>query len=167
MSQAVEQRRLDVLVFEVGGQRYGLPVVAVREIVRAVALVPLPRAPAIVEGVINLRGNIVPVFNIRSRFRLPAKPIEPTDHLIAAWAGERLVALRVDHAVGLVQVDGHEVEDARSVVPGADYVAWIAKLPHDLVLIHDLATFLSRAESAQLQDALAPDQLAGEEAERP
>jgi purine-binding chemotaxis protein CheW len=151
----------EVLVFEIGGQRYALPAADVREIVRAVAITPLPRAPAIVEGVINFRGRIVPVLDLRSRFRLPAKPLEPTDHLIIAWSGERIGALRVDHATELIRLDPAAVEEAKAVVPGVEYVAWVAKRSEDLVLIHDLRTLLSRAETAALAEAL-PDSPASE-----
>ncbi len=145
---------LQVLVVEIGGQRYGLPVADVRELVRAVSCVPLPRGPAIVEGVINLRGRVVPVLDIRARFGLPAKPLECTDHFVVADTGERLVALRVDRAIDLVGLESADVEDVRGLIPGTDYVSWVAKLPHNLVLIHDLRTFLSRAESAALAEAL-------------
>ena len=141
----MDDRSLEVVVFEVGGQRYGLPASDVRELQRAATLTPLPRAPAIIEGVVNLRGTIVPVLDIRARFRLPARPIAHTDHLIFAQAGERLVALRVDRAIDLIRLDAADVEDARTAVPGVEYVSWVAKLPHSLVLIHDLRTFLSRA----------------------
>ena len=116
---------------------------------------PLPRGPAIVEGVINLRGRVVPVLDIRARFGLPAKPLECSDHFVVADTEERLVALRVDRAIDLVGLDSADVEDVRGLIPGADYVSWVAKLPHNLVLIHDLRTFLSRAESAALAGALS------------
>jgi purine-binding chemotaxis protein CheW len=145
---------LEILVFDIGGQRYGLPAKDVLELLRAVAIVPLPQAPAIVEGIINLRGSLVPVLDIRSRFRLPAKPLEPSDHLVVALAGDRRVALRVDRALDLVRVHGDDIEDARGVVPGVEYVSWVAKQPNELVLIHDLRTFLSRAEGAALERSL-------------
>jgi purine-binding chemotaxis protein CheW len=148
--------RLEVLVFEVGGQRYGVLAPTVREIVRAVTIVPLPRAPAVIEGIINVRGSIVPVLNVRLRFRLPERPLEHTDHFIVARAGARLVALRVDRAIGLTRLEAAAVEDAKGAVPGVEYVAWVAKLPDDLVLVHDLETFLSRAEEETLDAALAP-----------
>jgi purine-binding chemotaxis protein CheW len=145
---------VEVLVFQLDGQRFGLLATVVREVLRAVALVPLPRAPAIIEGVINLRGRIVPVLDLRSRFRLPPRPLRPTDHLIVAWAGERLVALRVDQATDLVRLPGTHLEEARGVVPGVEYVTWVARLPDELVLLHDLRTFLSRAEAEGLAAAL-------------
>lgn len=155
---------MSVLVFEVAGQRYGLPAADVRELLRAVTVVPLPKAPAIIAGVINLRGRIVPVLDIRRRFRLPAREAQHTDHLIIARAGERLVALRVDRATALVEFSETEIEEAIGVVPGAEYVAWMAKLSDDLVLIHDLRTFLSREESTELQDALVASEVGAAEA---
>jgi purine-binding chemotaxis protein CheW len=74
----VQRHPLQVLVFEVAGRRYGLPADDVQELLRAVSIVPLPRAPAVVEGVINLRGKVVPVLDVRGRFRLPARgPVGP------------------------------------------------------------------------------------------
>jgi purine-binding chemotaxis protein CheW len=150
----VPGQQLDVVVFEVAGHLYGLPAADVRELVRAVAIVPLPRAPDIVEGVINLRGKVVPVLDIRSRFRLPARPVEPSDHLIVATTGEHVVAIRADRAVNLVRIDQADLDEARGLVPGVEHVAWVARLPHNLVIIHDLRTFLSLGESAELTGAL-------------
>ena len=150
----MQRGSLQFLVFEVGGQRHALPVADVQELLRAVSIVPLPRAPAIVEGIINLRGRIVPILDVRSRFRLPAKPLEQSDHFIVVHAAEHLVALRVDRAVDLVPLEAEEIADARSVVPGVANVSGLARLAHDLVLIPDLLTLLTREESEALDDTV-------------
>lgn len=155
MTAATERGLTEVLVFEVGERRYGLPTADVRELLRAVTVVPLPRAPAIVEGVINVRGDVIPVLDIRARFRLPPKAADHTDHLIVASIGDRRVALRVDRAIELAQCGASDVEDARGVVPGVEYVAGVAKLPDGLVLIHDLRAFLSAAEATALAESLS------------
>jgi purine-binding chemotaxis protein CheW len=147
-------RTREVLVFEVGGQKYGLPTVDVRELVRAVTITPLPNAPAVIEGVVNVRGRVLPVLDIRARFRLPAKPLDPSDHFIVASAGPRGVILRVDHATHLALVDEASVQSPQTLGPSATYVAGVAKLDDGLVLIHDLTTFLSAAEAASLDEAL-------------
>jgi purine-binding chemotaxis protein CheW len=154
MNPAAERSPLEVLVFELGGRRYGLPADDVRELVRAVAVVPLPGAPPAVEGVINVHGRLVPVLDLRARLGLPAKPVEPADHLVVARAGGRLVALRVDRATDLVRLDAADVEQARGLVPGLESAGWVARLADDVLLIHDPGTLLSRAESARLDDAL-------------
>jgi purine-binding chemotaxis protein CheW len=144
----------EVLVFEVGGQRYGLPTVDVRELVRAVTITPLPNAPAAIEGVVNVRGHVLPVLDVRSRFRLPAKALDPSDLFIVASAGPRGVILRVDQATHLALVDEASVQPSQTLGPSATYVAGVAKLDDGLMLIHDLTTFLSAAEAASVDEAL-------------
>ena len=144
----------EVLVFEVGGQRYGLPIVDVRELVRAVTITPLPNAPACIEGVVNVRGRVLPVLDVRARFRLPAKSLDPSDHFIVASAGPRGVILRVDRATHLALVDEAAIQPPQTLGPSATYVAGVAKLEDGLVLMHDLTTFLAAAEAASLDEAL-------------
>ena len=146
MSTTLEKKSQEILIFEVEGRRYGLPSSAVKEIVPMVSLVPLPEAPAMVEGVINIRGNVVPVLNARLCFGLPARTPLLTDHLIVGLAGDRQVALRVDRALDLVRVDGANIEESCSLFSEAQNRARVAKLPNDLVLVHDLDTFLTRGE---------------------
>jgi len=142
-----------LLIFMLGPLRLALHVEVVREVVRAVAIAVLPRAPAIVEGVINVRGAIVPVLDIRSRFRLAPESLHPDQHLIIAWAGVRLVGLRVDRATGFVTVERTAIEAAAPAVPGVEYVAGIARLPDGLLVINDLRGFLALDEAAQLDAA--------------
>jgi purine-binding chemotaxis protein CheW len=144
---------VDVLVFHLSRQRYGLVGPDVQQVVRAVTIAPLPRAPAIVEGVINLRGALVPVLDIRTRFGLPAKKLAISDQLIVASAGTRLVALRVDGTLDFIAIDPALIEDPAPMLGQSGLIAGVAKLPDGLVLIHDLRAFLSTAE-AQALDAL-------------
>jgi purine-binding chemotaxis protein CheW len=167
MNPVAERPPLEVLVFEVGGRRYGLPAADVRELIRAVAVVPLPGAPPLVEGVINVRGRVVPVLDVRARLGLPAKPPEPADHLIVARAGERPVALRVDRATDLVRLDPAGVEEARGLVPGLGRAGWVARLADGVLLVHDLVAFLSQGEAARLDDALPDGRPPGQERGQP
>lgn len=151
-----------LLVFELGTDRYGLKAEAVREVVRAVQVSALPRAPAIVEGVINYHGTAVPVLDTRARFRLTSVPLHPTQHFIVTQAGPRLVALRVDRVTDLLTVPDAVIGPAAEAVPGTDYVAGIARLPDGLLVIHDLERFLALEEAAQLDHAMqAPATPAG------
>jgi purine-binding chemotaxis protein CheW len=155
---AADSPAREVLVFEVGGQKYALRTADVCELVRAVAITPLPGAPAVIEGVVDVRGRVLPVLDVRARFRLPAKALDPSDHFIVASAGARGVILRVDRATHLALVDEASVQSPRMLGPGGAYLAGVARLEDGLVLIHDLTTFLSAAEAVSLDDALqAPD----------
>jgi purine-binding chemotaxis protein CheW len=147
---------MHVLVFEIGDLRCALPASDVREILRAVAMAPLPMAPSIIEGTVNVRGTLVPVVDIRTRFRLPPKAESHTDHLILASAGPRLVALRADRAVDLLHLDTRDIAEPEPFgPPGAEYISGVGMLAEGLLLIHDLRTFLHDAEAATLDGALA------------
>lgn len=152
----------EVLVFTLEGHRYALPLEDVCELVRAVRLTPLPRAPSVVEGLLNLRGELLPVLDMRRRFRLPARPLSSADHLVVAQAGPRRVSLRVDRAEGLLSLEAGQWDMAPGELPGVGYVAGALKLPDGLVLLHDLRTFLSEAEALELEEALAKEGAPGE-----
>jgi purine-binding chemotaxis protein CheW len=145
----------EVLLFTLEGQRYALPSADVRELVRAARLTPLPRAPDVVEGLLNLRGELLPVLDLRRRFRLSPRPLSAMDHFIIARAGARTVVLRVDRAEGLLSLEPSAWDETPGELPGVGYVAGAVKLPDGLVLVHDLRTFLSEAEALALDTALA------------
>lgn len=127
----------------------------VREIIRAVAIRQLPEAPSIVAGVINVRGSVVPVLDMRTRFGAPSRAVQPSEHFIIVEAEPLSVALRVDRAVEMAQVDDAEVEKMADVAGSAPYVAGVAKMPDGLILIHDPRAFLSEADSIALGAALS------------
>lgn len=154
-SRAGEATTREFLAFEVEDRRFGLAAQLVREVTRAVAMAGLPKAPPIVEGVINVRGTIVPVLDLRQRFGLGPTPLAPEQHFIIAQAGPRLVALRVTRVLELLAVDETAIQPAARVAPGAEYVAGIAALPDGLLVIHDLARFLSLEEAERVDAAVA------------
>jgi purine-binding chemotaxis protein CheW len=148
------QSFVHLLTFELDVQRFGLPLADVQEVVRVAAFARLPSAPQVIEGVLNFRGSAVPVLDIRARFGLPTRPVRTSDHLVVARAGARLVAIRVDRVADLIEVAAGDIEDIATVTPHSGYVSGVLKLPGDLVLLHDLSTFLSTAEAAGLDRSL-------------
>ena len=145
---------IHLLVFEVAGRRLGLLASAVREVIRAVAIAPLLKAPPIVEGLIDFRGTLVPVLDLRHRFGLPPAPLLPEQHFIVAQAGSRIVALRADRASDFVSLPKADVESPSGLVPGLEYLAGIARAPDGLLVVHDLETFLSLDEAGRLDAAI-------------
>lgn len=146
---------LQLVTFSVDGQRYALHLDKVERVIHLVAFTPLPDAPEVVPGVINMAGRVIPVVDLRRRFALPQRDFSLTDHLIIAAAGERTVALWVDTATGVVERPEEEIVPADAIVPGQERIEGVAKLPEGLVLIYDLKKCLSLEEEQQLQRALA------------
>jgi purine-binding chemotaxis protein CheW len=141
------------VVFTLGGQ-YALRLASVERVVRAAEITPLPQSPEIVLGVINAQGSILPVVNVRRRFRLPEREMEPGDRMILAVAARRRVALLVDAVTGVVERAEEDVIAAEAVVPHMEYVDGVTTLGDDILLIHDLDSFLSLDEERELDAAL-------------
>jgi purine-binding chemotaxis protein CheW len=152
--RAADRRSLDALVFELAAERYALPLADVVLVLRAVAIRALPQAPKVIEGIFDLRGELVPVLDMRARFRLPQKALDPGEHLIVAQVGARKVALRADQALALERLATVAIEQASNLPRGVGYVAGVASTEGGLVLIHDLRAFLSEAETLELEHAL-------------
>jgi len=143
-----------LLVFNLDEQRYALLLSNVERIVRVVEITSLPKAPEIVFGVINVRGEIIPVVNIRKRFRLPEREIALSDHLIIAKTSRRAVALLADRVGQVLEVLENKIISAKKILPAMDYVEGVVKLEDGLILIHDLEKFLSLEEERALERAM-------------
>jgi purine-binding chemotaxis protein CheW len=143
-----------LVVFAMDEQRYALQLAAVERVVRMVEVTPLPQAPQIVLGVINAQGQIIPVVDIRRRFRLPARDIHLSDHLLIARTARRTVALALDAVTGIVEGSAQAVITAEEILPGLEYVEGVIKLEDGLILIHDLDTLLSLEEEQTLAATL-------------
>ncbi|WAC04829.1 MAG: chemotaxis protein CheW [Methanoregula sp.] len=142
-----------VLVFTLDEQRYGLELPVVERVFPMVEVTPLPKSPDIVLGIINVRGSLVPVFDIRRRFGCSERECGISDQLILASTKKRRVALPVDTVQGVVEPASKPV-DAGEILPDLPYIQGVVKLPDGLVLIHDLDTFLSLDEETALNVAL-------------
>jgi len=146
---------VSIVVFELDGCRYGLRSADVDSVCQNVAVTPLPEVPALVEGVIDVHGRVIPVLDLRARIGLEPRRATLQDHLILTCAGDREVALRVDRAVDLVDVDAASIQPAAALLDGGELATGIAKLPDGLVVIHDLGAFLDADQSAALARAVA------------
>jgi purine-binding chemotaxis protein CheW len=143
-----------LVVFFLDGQRYALPLSSVTRIVCAAEITPIPNAPAIVFGALNLQGHVIPVLDVRQRFQLPRRKIGVTDQFLIARTRRRSVALVVDEAQGLLERKASDVVSANLITPGLEQFQGVVKLDDGLVLIHDLEKFLSLDEELALDAAM-------------
>lgn len=144
-----------IVVFLLDKRRYGLALSAVERVVRMVDVTPLPQAPALVFGVVNVQGRVIPVVNPRRRFRLPERNFELSDQLVIARTARRTVAFVVDGVSDVLEYSLEKAVGVHEIVPGIEYVEGVVKLGDGLVLIHDLDKFLSLEEEQALDVAIA------------
>ena len=146
---------IELLVFEVAGQQFGIRAQEVREILRAVTISPLPGAPPVFEGVINLRGRVVAVLNLRVLLAATPKALEHTDHLIVVQSDRRILAIRVDRAVHLAQFSDAQIESSEAIAHTVPFVSDIARTSDGIVHVLAPSKFLSAAESAALRESFS------------
>lgn len=152
MTQIEPPRQL--VVFTLGEQRYGLSLSSVERAVRIVEITPLPNSPDIVLGVINVHGRLIPVLNLRRRFRLPEREVSLADQMVIAHTIRRPVALVADAVIGVLAYSAQEVVGTAEFLPTAAYLEGVLKLDDGLILIHDLEKFLALDEARALDAAM-------------
>lgn len=143
-----------LVVFHLSNRRYAVDLAAVERVARIVDITPLPHAPEVVVGVIDVHGRVTPVVNVRKRLGLPERALSLSDRLLVARTAQRTVALVADAVSGVIAAPSERIAAAQTIVSGVKYLAGVLKLDDGLVLIHDLTRFLSLEEEAQLDIAL-------------
>lgn len=146
----------EYVVIDVDELRIALRLSAVERVVRAVYVSPLPDAPEVVSGVVNVQGRVVPVVNMRRRFGLAERPVALTDRLVIARTNQRPVALTADAVSGVREYPALDIINAASILPDLAYVDGVVKLEDGLLFIHDLDGFLSLDEESALEHAMTP-----------
>jgi purine-binding chemotaxis protein CheW len=154
MSESIHTMTDQIIVFTLDELLYALPLPAVVKVIHAIEIRHLPKAPEIIAGIINVKGQIIPVADIRKRFGLAAHEIDPDDRLIIADTGKREVAILVDTVTGIRDLAPGQLNQARETLPFAEYLKGIAKIDDELILIYDLEQFLSLEEEKVLEQAL-------------
>lgn len=143
-----------LVVFVLDEQRYALPLQSVERVVRAVAVTPLPEAPPIIIGVINIQGRVVPVVDLRKRFHLEERAIDPEDHFVVARSSTGAVALPVDEAEGLVRDLSGGTVTAAEIVPDLNYVDEVFLMGPEMVFVLAIDTVLTDDEELVLAESL-------------
>ena len=143
-----------LVCFALDDLHFALPLASVERVVHAVTITPLPKAPDVILGVINVQGRLMPVADVRKRFRLPAREMSLGDHIVIARTPNRPLALVVNVVHGVMTWSGEDSVAMEKLVPGLEYVQGIAKTRDGLVFIHDLDRFLAPDEEESLQRAM-------------
>ena len=128
---------MQVVIFFLGDIEFGVDILQVREIERHIAATRVPRVPDYIEGVINLRGQLVPVVDLRSRLGMRAKPPTKDTRIIVAQLGERRIGMTVDRVREVTRIPVEHIEAKRSLLAGleAEYVARLARIDNRVVIL--------------------------------
>ena len=140
---ASETGTVQVLSFWLGDQLFGIDVAYVYEVARMVAVTPLPDSPADVLGVVDYRGTVVPIVDMRLRFNLDVHNDDDATPIIIAWSGHHAAGLVVDKVNEVIALEPHTIMAPGDFGQTAPYVSGVARLEDKLLLIVDPAALLS------------------------
>ena len=148
------------LSFKLGGEEYGLEILKVQEINGMMGITRVPRTPEFVRGVINLRGRVIPIVNLRAKFRMP--PVEDTEKtcIIVVQVrhddSEITMGIIVDEVSEVLNISDGQIEGPPSFGGGmedADYITGMGKLEDKVVILLDLDAILSGEDINKLAQA--------------
>jgi purine-binding chemotaxis protein CheW len=130
--------RCQLVVLRLGDQEYGLAAGAVVQVVRMVAIRPVPESPAWISGVIDLRGRTTPILDLRTRLGLPAEAPGLSDHIVILGSRDTTLGLIVDAVLEVVEVAADAVEPPDDTVGRGGLVAAVARCAGRLILVLDV-----------------------------
>jgi purine-binding chemotaxis protein CheW len=148
-----EERLL--VVFQLGAELYGVEISRVHEIIRLQTVTKVPRSPEFVEGVINLRGKVISVINLRRRFGLPTAEHSRASRIVVVDVNDQVIGMVVDGVSEVLRLHTSTIEPPSPTVAGIDseYLQGICKLSERLVILLDLDRVLTRDERRALEEA--------------
>ncbi len=146
---------LKPVIFKLNGEKYGVDISLVNGIEKEQEIVAVPNSPENIKGIINLRGVIVPVYNLAKKFG--TADISPEDsQLIITKVGEILIAIEVEGVEEISDIPSSSISEVPPIVKSAKtaYMKEIAKLGKDIVIILDVAKLLSEEEQKDMKEFL-------------
>jgi purine-binding chemotaxis protein CheW len=145
---------LQLVGFRIGKEIFGVPINLVHEIVRVPEITAVPDAPECIEGVINLRGKIISIVDLRKRFGETQIEASRKNRILVAEIDNKMVGLIVDAASEVIRLPQTEIEAPPEVFEESDvkYVTGVGKLNGRLVILIDLTKILQKGELRRLGD---------------
>ena len=152
------EKDLQIVGFRIGNETYGVRIDSVREIVRVPEITAVPNAPEMIEGVINLRGRIIPVMDLRKRFSNSSDSSDKKNRILVVELDNKLLGLIVSSASEVLKIPPSEIEAPGTLFTEGDssYVTGVGKLKGRLIILVDIAKLLRRPEYKKFEEAAEP-----------
>lgn len=152
--EAQIQKLSKYLTFTLGGEEYGLEILKVREIIGLMEITHVPRMPGFVRGVINLRGKVIPVVDLRLKFGMAAQEDTVETCIIVVDLGDMLMGVVVDHVSEVLDISDNDIEETPSfgVRIDTEFIMGIGKAKGKVIILLDIQKVLTAEEIVLLSD---------------
>lgn len=150
----VRREEEQLVVFNLSSETYGVDISAVREIIRMQVITEVPRTPDFVEGVINLRGKVIPVIDLHKRFDLPLVEETSNTRIMVVEVENVTVGMIVDSVSEVLRISKDSIDPPPPVISGVDsaYLRGVGKLEDKLIILLDLNQVLHEKEKKHLEE---------------
>ena len=141
--------------FVINKEIYGVPILSVREIIRHQQLTRIPKSAEYIEGVLNLRGKVIPVFNLRKKFGLTETEMDNSTRIVVVEVGSKVIGMIVDHVSEVLEIKQESIDPPPLVGSDVDidFISGMGKLEEKLIILLDINRILS-AEETMMADAV-------------
>lgn len=145
---------LQLVVFKLDQEEYGVDIMQVQEISPYQELTKVPNSPVFVDGIVNLRGDVIPVVSLKKKFHIAESEITELTRLIVINNGNKRTGFVVDDASEVITISDKDVEEAPQMIVGNErkYIQGVGKLNDRILIILDLHKLLTEEEKNQLQE---------------
>jgi purine-binding chemotaxis protein CheW len=145
-------REILLACFRLGDDKYAVDVMRIKEIIRPQKLATLPKAPSFVEGVLNLRGSVIPVIDLRKRFDMPSLEIDQSRRLMIVTTAGRMMGIAVDEVTEVISIPVADIKPPPQVAQGlsAEYLVGVCLVQDDLIMLLNPDRLLTLNETDEL-----------------
>ena len=153
------KQEVQLVVFRIGDEEFGVEINQVREIVKLVSITRMPKAPMFIEGVVNLRGQIITVIDLAKRLDLPSQGRTENSRIMVVEVGGNVVGMIVDAVSEVLRLSGEDIEDTPALIETQvheQYLRGVGKISDRLLILLDLNAVMS-SEELQTVNKLADE----------
>jgi purine-binding chemotaxis protein CheW len=157
LAEAESSRAGKYLTFVLGNEEYGLEILKVREIIGVMEITAVPQTPAFVKGVINLRGKVIPVVDLRLKFGMDEKEVDEATCIIVVEVGGVQMGVIVDTVSEVLDIEEKQIEDAPSFGTEVDteFILGMGKVENHVKILLDIEKVLSGHELVMIEEMAA------------
>ena len=147
---------LQQVIFRLDKEEYGLDIMKVNGIEKYQEVVKMPNSPEYIEGIINLRGEVLPIYSLRKKFHLVEKEIDDETKIIVTYSNDMKIGFVVDSVAEILHIESENIEEAPKIVTGVSrkYIKSVAKQEDRMIILLDIDLVISDEERLELGDVV-------------
>ncbi len=152
----VVAEQIQIITFNIGSEKFGVDILKIKEIIRLIKSTRVPNTPDFVDGVINLRGRVIPIVDVRSRFGLPRKKADKNTRIMVFELKDKIVGFVVDWVNEVMRIPITAIEPPPDMISGVEtkYITAVAVFDDQMIILLELEEILSFAEKTLLSNSM-------------